>query len=280
MRTTSSTALASLLALSTAAGAQPPPAPPACPFSAWTTYEGLALRRTGDTNAYFYATSHQRVDADGAPNAYHPSDVNGTACPATGRGLDCPANAGYRSNSGTGNATWWRSVLVPDLNNNALAFRQTQGEHRGFFVSQTSLRNVSFAGVRDPRSYVDAATVPYVVMPSTFHDMRGTGTMGDIGFALHLGNGRTTAFVFGDTKGSAARLGEASIAFWRALGGTNPNPRNGTGMPEGRVAYVAFPRSRLTANLGWPIDLERLRTEAAAKLEQIGGVEMLRRCAG
>jgi hypothetical protein len=237
------------------------------------------LRRTTDRAAYFFATTHQRVDADGAPNAYHPSDVNGTACPATGRGLDCPANAGYRSNSGSGNTSWWRDVLVPDPNNNAVAYRQRSGPHAGFFVSQTSLRNVGFAGPRDPRSYVDAATVPYVVMPSTFHSMAGTGTMGDIGFALHLDNGRSTPFVFGDAKGSAAHLGEASIAFWRALGGPNPNPRNGTGMPQGRVAYVVFPRSRLAANLGWPIDLDRLRAEATARLAQIGGIEALRLCA-
>lgn len=277
MRITSSAAVASLLASATATAAQPPPS---CPFAAWTTYEGQALRRTADRSAYFYVTSHQRVDADGAPNAYHPQDVNGTACPASGRGLDCPANAGYRSNDGTGNAGWWRSVLVPDPNNNALAYRQAQGPHAGFFVSQTSLRNTGFAGVRSPKSYVDAATVPYVVMPSTFHTMAGTGTMGDIGFALHLGSGLVTPFVFADTKGSAARLGEASIAFWRALGGADPNPRNGSGMPAGRVAYVAFPRSRLTANLGWPIDVDRLRTEATARLARIGGVETLRRCAG
>src|SRR5688500_12882670 len=38
------------------------------------------------------------LDADGAPKAYHPNDHDPqrpNRCPASGLGLDCPANAGY-----------------------------------------------------------------------------------------------------------------------------------------------------------------------------------------
>lgn len=256
-----------------------PPASAACPFTAWTQFRGVALRRAADRSAYFYVAEHKAVDADGAPNAYHPQDVNGTACPATGRGLECPANAGYRSDSGHGNTDWWSSVLAADPQNPRVAYRQRSGQHRGYFVSKTSLQDTGLAGPRDPRSYVDATHVPYVVMPRPFHAMAGTGRMGDMGFALNLDTGDVTGFVFADVGPSDASLGEASIAFWQALGGNNPNPRNGAGVPRGRIAYVVFPYSGTAANLGWPIDPNLIIPRLTDRLDGLGGVEAMRRCA-
>lgn len=251
----------------------------ACPFDDWMSYRGVRVRRTADRSAYFYVSSYKSIDADGAPNAYHPDDVNGGACPDQGTGLECPANAGYRSNNGVGNTHWWRSVLVADPGNPDVAYRQPSGPWAGYFVSQTSLKNLAHAGPLSPASYVDASTIPYVVMPGDFYEMRGTGRMGDIGYALNLDNGRATPFVFADVGPDDARLGEASIAFWTALGGTNPNPRNGAGKPPGAIAYVVFPGSGAAANLGWPIDLGRLAAEAAARLGPLGGEAMIRGCA-
>lgn len=77
-----------------------------CDFTDWRTFKGTKLKITSDGSADLYVTDHARVDADGAPDAYHPDDVG--SCGATGVGRDCPANAGYP------NTTWWRSVLVPD----------------------------------------------------------------------------------------------------------------------------------------------------------------------
>jgi len=250
-----------------------------CPFEDWTYYRGVAIRRTDDRRAYFYVTSHKSIDADGAPNAYHPDDVNGGACPDSGVGLECPANAGYRSNNGIGNTSWWSSVLVRDPDDPDVAYRQTEGATAGYFVSQTALKKISFAGRYDPRSYVDAATIPYVVMPGDFYAMPGTGRMGDVGYALNLANGRSTPFVFADVGPDDAKLGEASIAFWEALGGTNPNPRNGAGKPPGNIAYVVFPRSSGEVDLGWPIDLGRLREEVRSRMDALGGEETVRSCA-
>jgi hypothetical protein len=264
--------------LASTAAAQPPVGA-RCPMRPWMEYRGTQLVRTTDGTAYLYVTDRKRVDADGAPNAYHPDDVNGRACPARGRGLDCPANAGYRSNSGSGNSDWWQSVLVPDPERPSFAYRQRSGPTAGYFVSQTSLRQTSQAGRTSPLSYVDASRIPYAVMPMPFFQMPGTGSMGDIGFAVNLDNGRTTPFVFADVKGSAARLGEGSIAFWQALGGNDLNPRNGAGLPEGRIAYLVFPRSKDQIDIGWPIDAERLRDAAMSRLTAFGGLETLRGCA-
>jgi Fungal chitosanase of glycosyl hydrolase group 75 len=251
---------------------------PECAFEEWTQYRGINIRRLPDRSAYLYVTARQSVDADGAPNAYHPDDVNGGACPDSGTGLECPANAGYRSNHGVGNSSWWRSVLVPDPANPDVAYRQPDGEWAGYFVSQTALQRLAEAGPLSPRSYVDASTVPFVVMPGDFYAMPGTGRMGDIGYALNLANGRYTPFVFADVGPDDARLGEASIAFWQALGGNNPNPRNGAGVPGGSVAYLVFPRSSTQVDLDWPIDPDRLRAAVAERLGPLGGEAAVRAC--
>ncbi|HYE26918.1 MAG TPA: hypothetical protein VEA61_01610 [Allosphingosinicella sp.] len=251
-----------------------------CAFEEWTQYRGTTIRRLADRSAYLYVTARKSVDADGAPNAYHPDDVNGGACPDSGRGLECPANAGYRSNDGVGNASWWRSVLVPDPDDPDVAYRQSSGPTAGYFVSQTALRRLSPAGPLSPRSYVDAATIPYVVMPGDFYAMPGTGRMGDVGYALNLANDISTPFVFADVGPDDAYLGEASIAFWQALGGNNPNPRNGAGVPGGMIAYVVFPRSSSQIDLGWPIVLQRLRQAVAERLDRVGGEAAIRACVG
>jgi hypothetical protein len=253
---------------------------PDCPFEDWTHYRGTAIRRTADRRAYLYLTARKSVDADGAPNAYHPDDVNGGACTDHGTGLECPANAGYRSNHGVGNSSWWPSVLAADPNDPDFAYRQPGGPHAGFFVSKTALNRAGQGDPLSPASYVDAATIPYVVMPGDFHAMPGTGRMGDIGFALNLDNGTTTPFVFGDVGPDDAYLGEASIAFWQALGGNDPNPRNGAGVPGGTIAYVAFPRSSLEVDLGWPIDPDRLRAAVAERLGALGGLAAVQACIG
>ncbi|WP_404712980.1 hypothetical protein [Sphingomonas sp. MMS24-J13] len=216
----------------------------------------------------YFTTDHKLVDADGAPNAYHPDDQP-DACPDRGRGIDCLAAAGYP------NGSWWQTVLVADPDNPDRPAIQGDGPYKGFYVSMTSLRNTDFAGPASPASYVDAASIPYLVLPAPIYRTDGMGEMGDIGWAMNLDNGRTTPFVIAD-EGPVEPFGEASVAFWRALGGT-PNPRNGEGLPEGRIVYVVFPGSHTDAAIGWPIDRKALAREAR-RLGAIGGATMVTSC--
>ena len=66
---------------------------------------------------------------------------------------------------------------------------------------------------------------------------------------MNLDNGKTSAFIVAEV-GPRMRNGEMSIALAQALGGQNPNPRTGAGKPDGKIAYVVFPKSR--ANPAWP----------------------------
>src|SRR5215510_523249 len=58
------------------------------------TFRGTQIYRQKDNLAYAYVTDHAAADADGAPNAYHPGDLN-KSCRDPHIGLDCLANAGY-----------------------------------------------------------------------------------------------------------------------------------------------------------------------------------------
>ena len=105
----------------------------ACEFGPWFEFKGTRLRRNADGSAYLYFTSHSRVDADGAPNAYHPEDVGKNCVNDPHVGLDCPGNAGYPTTD------WWDDVLVPDPDHPSRPYVQPSCRHKGFFISTTLL---------------------------------------------------------------------------------------------------------------------------------------------
>lgn len=220
-------------------------------MTAWLTYKSVDLFRPAGSTAYTYKTTRMEIDADGAPNAYHPNDHSG---------LDDPRNAGF-PNGG------WRHVLVADPADPGKPFVQPSGPNAGFFVSMTALQGAG--PVTDPKKYVDAAGIPYLVFPKTFHDIKDTGTTGDFVMAKNLNNGRTSSGIVADIGPADHPLGEVSMAMVTALGGTNPNPRNGAGKPPGTFRYVVFPRSRKTPR--WPLTAAQIDQEAQTLLAAAGG---------
>lgn len=246
-----------------------------CPFSEPFSYADTVLLRQPGGTAYVFATSDIKIDADGAPNAYHPDDVQLDCTRGTGfKGLDCPANAGY----GKRPSSWWPSALLPDPENTARPYIQPPvNEFAGFFVSQTSLKDLTKPST-DPARYVDARHVPYLVFPGNFHRMKGTGNMGDLGYAINLDNGKSSSFIVAEAGPTTASLGEMSIALGKALGGANPNPRTGAGKPSGTILVVMFPRS--AARPSWPLSNKEIDARASKLLADIGGKERLSACIG
>lgn len=151
-------------------------------------------------------------------------------------------------------------------------FVQQSGSFAGFFLGMTSLR--APAGQKtDPGTYVDATRFPYVVLPSGFSRLVNVAKIGDVGFATHLDSGKTTAFIVGDSGGGDdAKLGECSVALFAALGGTNPNPRNGAGVPSGKIQYILFPGSRMPGNGIWPRTQADIDTQVSALLAKTPGI--------
>lgn len=221
-------------------------------------YHGTTIKKIPGGLTYFYLTSRMAIDADGAPNAYHPRDI----------GIDALANAGYPHGS-------WKSIILPDPAHPDRPFVQTEGEFAGYFVSQTTLQDRSLPAT-NIRRYVDSREVPYIVFPGRFYRMSGTGDFGDFGVAINIDNGKETPFIVADAGPSDAPLGEVSIRLAENLGGSHVNPRTGAGMPRGRFVYVVFPRSKSAPP--WPIGSEQLQHRAYELLTDIGGWERIRPC--
>lgn len=231
-----------------------------CEFKPWSNYQSSSLWQHKNMSAYVFASKHLNVDADGAPNAYHPKDI----------GIDYLANAGYP------NSSWWSSVLVADPRDATRAYVQGEGAFAGYFISKTSLQDKSKAST-DPSRYVDATKIPYLVFPGKFLRKKGSGRLGDIGVALNLSNGKSSPFVVADIGPSSASLGEISIALAENLGGQRVNPKNGAGAPHGRILYVVFPHS--SKQYPWPLKLEDLQKHAQQLLAQAGGMDAAKTCA-
>jgi hypothetical protein len=104
-------------------------------------------RLAGDHSVVFQAG--MEIDADGAYRAYHPR-------PDDHEGLDSLDNAGHPGN-------WFGVETDNGHPNGTPVVQKTDDPAPGFFVSSTALEDRSFDRT-DPRRYVDAETIPYIVL--------------------------------------------------------------------------------------------------------------------
>jgi hypothetical protein len=101
---------------------------------------------------------------------------------------------------------------------------------KGYYVSTTGFRDRS-KEIWDPNSYIDAATIPYSVLPA-LRNVR----MGDYGLVIRNKTGASTPYVCGDSSGAkhgSFKLGECSGAVYLAMGKEN----------EGDFSFIVFPLS-------------------------------------
>ena len=231
-----------------------------CRYGEWITYKDVAVSRLPDGSAYLYQTNNTAIDADGAPNAYNPGNT----------GLDFNANAGLPDN--------WRNVLAADPHDPQQPFVQTEGNFAGNYVAKTSLQNPNGIA-NDPKTYVDASAIPYLVFPGNFDRISGTGRMGDLGFAVNRGTGRSSSFIVADIGKAGDGLGEMSIALAQALSGNSrANPRTGAGAPLGDTLYIVFPFSSRDHPPQWPLSPEAIDHNARALLAAAGGLGAAEAC--
>lgn len=190
----------------------------------------IPIGRLQGTTAVFYE-SGMTIDADGAPNAYHPDNL----------GLDDLKNAG-----GPGN---WPG-LAKDANGDPL-IQGPDDPFPGYYISMTALADRS-KPANDPTRYVDASKIPFIVLPGTM--ARGlVARPGDFAVVFNRQNGKSSYAIFGDV-GPSDRIGEGSIALAENLG-IRSNARNGGA--RGGVLYLVFPGS----GNGRPRTIEEINAE-------------------
>jgi hypothetical protein len=203
-------------------------------------------------SAYFFVAK-MAMDVDGAPRAYHPSDRQ-------------PPDNHTK-------ALDWLANLSPS-DRHGIQGRDGIGPEPGFVVSGTTLENPAFP-LNDTRHWVNAETIPYIVLVSNFPRAPHLPRIqrGDCAMVIDLGSSNSTSAIFADV-GSA--VGEASMKTALNLG---LDPTRSRFPPKVRgfdqdFLYLVFPDSKI--NPPWNTDeIERV---ARTRFESWGGIEQVRSC--
>jgi hypothetical protein len=149
----------------------------------------------------------------------------------------------------------------------------------GYYVSMTALFDET-KETADPRRYVDATQIPYIVLPENNDEeflKLANVKLGDFAAAYNGENSKLAFAIFADTGLSYAgdveeyRFGEGSIALAEALGIPSSPRTGGTG---GGILFVVFPGS----GNGQPKSIEELNSLAAKEFEQWGGILRAKAC--
>jgi hypothetical protein len=197
----------------------------------------------------FFFQAGMAIDADGAPEAYHPDDAPG---------LDALANAGKPGK-------WWG--VVTD-GSGAPVIQKATDPAPGFYVSATSLEDTS-KDRADPTRYVDSSSIAYVALPpAAVKD--GGAALGDFAVVRERKSGKIAYAIFADI-GPKTKLGEGSIALAEALGVPSSARRGGA---SGGVDYVVFPGS----GDGAKKTAAEIAKEGEARFTSWGGLSQLDQC--
>lgn len=193
------------------------------------------------------------IDADGAPNAYHPKNF----------GIDHNANGGYPPKPGK--KPW--GIVV-----DAAGKPFVQGSNDpfpGYFISPTSLADRT-KSPSDPRRYVDSTRVPYVALPKVFKEQFLNVQLGDFAAVINGRNRRLSFAIFADI-GPPYKLGEGSVALAKALD-IPSSPKHGGVASD--VVYILFPGS----GNGQPRSLATIDTQGRTHFEVWGGMPQFDKC--
>ena len=207
----------------------------------------IPIGRLSGSSAFFYE-SGMTIDADGAPNAYHPDNT----------GLDDLANAGTPGR--------WEG-LAKDADGEPI-IQGPNDPFPGYYVSATALADRS-KPANDPTRYVDASKIPFVVLPGGMARQLGARP-GDFAIVFNLRNAKSSYAIFGDV-GPYDRIGEGSMALAENLG-IRSDARNG-GARRG-ILYLVFPGS----GSGRPRTIEEINAEGQKLLQAWEGSISLDAC--
>ncbi|WP_298921091.1 glycoside hydrolase family 75 protein [uncultured Nostoc sp.] len=210
----------------------------------------IPIHQADGESAFFYEAG-MSINADGAPNTYHPADT----------GIDFLANAGHPGN-------WW--ALAVDRDGNPFIQGSTD-LYPGYYISTTALFDSGFVK-QDPRRYVDSTKIQYIVLPENADFRKLTGVkLGDFAVVYNTNNEKLIFAIYADI-GPKNQIGEGSVALSQALG-NDPFVRSRVrrGIPKD-IIYVVFPGS----GNGQPRKTSDIEAETKRLFEIWGGVERIK----
>jgi len=209
------------------------------------------FQKAGTASCHF--TTKMAIDADGAPKAYYP----GERYPANEH--DCFD---------------WLDNLNPADQHGIQGQNGAVGPAEGFVISGTSLTDTDFPS-DDTRCYVDASTIPYVVLSGVSLPVPGGLVLkkGCVVFVVDTKTGIYSGAIYGDV---GRAVGEASLALALMLN-INPFskkyfPKVGGGTSDRRIFHLVFPET--VVPLPW--DVASIQQQAKGAFDAWGGEQELR----
>jgi hypothetical protein len=148
-----------------------------------------------------------------------------------------PAPLDFLANGG-GPGNWYGVVTDTGADDGTPVKQGKSGPAPGAYVSATSYRWPALARI-DPLAYVDAASVPYIVLPSHWRKLAVGVVLGCKATVEDTKTGKILNAAAVLDFGPRAKLGEASIACAQFFG-IPSSPKDG-GTSEKRFIYTFFP---------------------------------------
>lgn len=205
--------------------------------------DGSVIRQLEGESTFCYL-SGAKVNADGAPTAYHPQK---------GKGLDYLANAGTPG-------CWWAIATDNGKATGNPTIQSSNEPAPGYYVCMTSLGDSKYKDT-DQRRYVNSCEIPFIVLPAgKYFGAR----LGDLAMVCNIATGKYCGAIFADT-GPPNKIGEISIDLAKELG-VNPDPKTG-GSDKSDFIYIVFPGS----SIGWPKSKSEIMSAASKLFTNWGG---------
>jgi hypothetical protein len=191
------------------------------------TNENFACTIFEDADGRVHFTADADIDADGA-NGQHGGQA---AYMVDDAGSEFLANGGMKMVNGkvVCAKSWARSIVILGPDNEPKVFP-------GDIIASTTWYHAPGKAATDPSAYVDAETVPYIVVPPLVVQQTAGVVRGCK--ARVSWKGMSVDCVVAD-KGPGGKIGELSIAAARALGLPHSPRHGGTEKPE--VFYELWP---------------------------------------
>jgi hypothetical protein len=210
------------------------------------------FQKLGTNSCYF--TSKMAIDADGAPKAYYPGEYK----PAN----DHPC------------FDWLNNLNVNDRHG-VQGQNGAVGSAPGFLISGTALTDEHHFPENDTRRYVDASSIPYVVLNNGSLPVPAGQvlTKGCLVFVADTKTGNYSGAIYADV---GRAVGEASLALALMLG-INPFskkqfPKVVGGVGQKRIFYLVF----LNGIIPPPWDVPTIQQKAEQHFDAWGGETALR----
>jgi hypothetical protein len=212
----------------------------------------IAVQQVSGTVSAHYASAMQ-VDADGSPKGYHAGDAHEFQ-----NNFDC--------------FDWLENLSAGDRHGQQ-GVGGAIGPAPGFTISGTSLCDHNVTSLNNTARYVDASTIPFIVLPGDFPHVPGqtaadvSDYVGCLCYMINLTTGNATGAVFADV---GPNVGEASLATALRLGCDPfyPHARpKVTGMDAKRFFTIVFPNELLAM----PLSADDIETKAKAQFQSWGG---------